>query len=112
MDDLVEFVRHRLDEDELLAKELTVLAGDGSWRVSGGGLASGDYELLAAYRALGQLSSWHLVHIARHDPARVLREVEAKRQILDLPSHTCVTVARRLALVWSDHPDYRPEWAA
>lgn len=78
-------------------------------------------------------------HIARHDPARVLREVEAKRAILGLhypglppagapdglticageeadgdtwqmatswPCHTvCV-----IAAVYSDHPDYRPEW--
>ena len=64
-------------------------------------------------------------HIARHDPARVLREVEAKRQIiaehdvyarkladrmdcqsLDFP---CKTL-RLLALPYADHPDYQPEW--
>lgn len=72
-------------------------------------------------------------HIARHDPARVLREVEAKRKILALhtiryvgtwpvcahcrpvdPEFTddltsepwpCRTL-RLLAQVYSDHPDY------
>lgn len=75
-------------------------------------------------------------HILRHDPARVLADVEAKRRILD--EHTieqsygigpemtrvkidvcstcrnkhgipCITV-RLLALPYADHPDYREEW--
>lgn len=78
-------------------------------------------------------------HIARHDPARVLREVAAKRAILAEhgPSRrdasrcrVCTAIthtgmghadARRfrapcptllfLAAVYSDHPDYRAEWA-
>ena len=78
-------------------------------------------------------------HIALHDPARVLREVEAKRKILaehaplerpgtvtpvicrvcwtspkegplEGDAWPCFTVAS-LAAVWSDHPDYRQEWA-
>lgn len=66
-------------------------------------------------------------HIARHDPARVLREVEAGRAIL--ARHVAVqawsyppgdgdeavqgeldTVIRHLIAAWSDHPDYRQEW--
>lgn len=69
-------------------------------------------------------------HIARHDPARVLREVEAKRRILEhhsestLPNGihlgTCMTcdnwempcpTLRLLADPYSDHPDFRSEWA-
>jgi len=69
-------------------------------------------------------------HIARHDPARVLREVAAKRAILAEHqeaasggycelcyygygggSWPCPTV-RALASVYSDHPDYREEWKA
>ena len=81
-------------------------------------------------------------HIARHDPARVLREIAAKRAIVaahhpETPSKyghdvlrcavcqtergvwaedrhadpwPCLTL-RHLAAVWSDHPDYRAEWA-
>lgn len=68
-------------------------------------------------------------HIARHDPARALREVEAKRK--RLAAYTAARaaadkhgdrymagVADGLAVAvkddasaWSDHPDYRAEWA-
>jgi len=53
--DLVRFLRAQLDEDESVAR-------------AAAGRLSGDDE-------------W--VHIARWDPARVLREVEAKRRIVD-----------------------------
>jgi hypothetical protein len=67
-------------------------------------------------------------HIARHDPARVLAECEAKRQIVEdfqvlhrdyRETHSETTEARRfqamvtvarLASVYADHPDYREEW--
>jgi hypothetical protein len=56
-------------------------------------------------------------HIARWDPARVLAEVDAKRQILDLAtdvtemSHdTADTMIRLLALPYADRPGYREEW--
>ncbi|MFE3081821.1 DUF6221 family protein [Nocardia tengchongensis] len=82
-----------------------------------------------------------LRHIARQDPARELREVKFKRRVLGLhepeqsaqyddlvihmvPIVRCVECTgdsapvlwpceeiRALAAVWSDHPDYRPEWA-
>jgi hypothetical protein len=72
-------------------------------------------------------------HIVRHDPARVFREVAAKRAILQryeiagigaeatagtvlagasrLRMATLDDVLLALASVWSDHPDYRPEWS-
>ena len=56
MNDLVEFLRARFDEDEAAAK---------AW------LPFGNPD--AAARA----------HIARHDPARVLRQVDAQRRIVD-----------------------------
>jgi hypothetical protein len=76
----------------------------------------------------GEDLSVHAVHSARHDPARALREVEAKRAILadhiaceewneearqsrDGEREICVTL-RALAAVFSDHPDYREEWGA
>jgi hypothetical protein len=73
-------------------------------------------------------------HIARNDPRRVLREVEAKRRILDLHegAHECSTydrygldsidncawvprgdycsTVRLLALRFADAPGYRDEW--
>ena len=69
-------------------------------------------------------------HIARHDPARALREIASKRAILELHANgtpgvdyckscwdgntpldwPCPTL-RALAAVHADHPDYEPEWA-
>ena len=114
MDELIAFVTARLDEDEAAAQE-------------------------AASRPLGP--AWddgtrHTAvarHINRHDPARVLREVAAKRAILaehapqtDGPATGCgrcdwdhyvicdnprgCATLRALATIWSDHADYRPEW--
>ena len=67
-------------------------------------------------------------HIARHDPARVLAECEAKRQIVtylvgaradralraDTEGRYLAVwwVATRLAKVYADHADYREEWRA
>ncbi len=77
------------------------------------------------------------VHIARHDPARVLREIDAKRQIIDQCAYwneraaseavdppkspqpgldlgllldAMNPVLRLLALPYADRPDYREEW--
>ncbi|MHA4848545.1 DUF6221 family protein [Rhodococcus sp. MSC1_016] len=63
-------------------------------------------------------------HMARHDPARVLREVNAKRTTLTLLEHwpswavpgydgnLPVRIAlRHMAAVYADHPDYDPTWA-
>lgn len=64
-------------------------------------------------------------HIVRHDPARVLREVTAKRALLEHhgDQHECTnwelasaypyvgcSVLRELAAVYSDHPEFDPEW--
>ncbi|MFF2077175.1 DUF6221 family protein [Kitasatospora sp. NPDC058162] len=61
-------------------------------------------------------------HIARHDPARVLREVAAKRRILarhapgpagacrhDRNRWPCADV-RDLLPPYADHPDFHPRW--
>lgn len=63
----------------------------------------------------------HLVdaeHIARHNPARVLREIDAKRRIVDryawLREHGdtggAAWVLPLLALPYADRPGYREEW--
>lgn len=59
-------------------------------------------------------------HIARHDPARVLEQTPILRAVVELiegmvsvsqQSEAERSVLYPLAAVWSDHPDYRPEWA-
>jgi Family of unknown function (DUF6221) len=108
--DLAGFLAARLDEIEAAAREAASRPLGDAW--------DDGTRLTAVAR-----------HIARHDPARVLREVEAKRKILrrcearinELDVHPNGLVSPRavlarqiiaeLAAVFSDHPDYRQEWA-
>ena len=97
MDDLTAFITARLDEDEAAAQ------------------ACADYDTLSCADLPG-------VHMTT---ARVLREVEAKRAVLN--AYVCTdgdsprdrdrgrwdglhATVRHLAAVYSDHPDYRQEW--
>ncbi|MYW33616.1 hypothetical protein GT040_31215 [Streptomyces sp. SID2119] len=66
---LVAFLRARLEDDERVAR---ACAGDGAWAVE-------DLEFYAP-----DLSDEVRAHAALHDPARTLREVEAKRQLLTI----------------------------
>jgi hypothetical protein len=103
MSDLVEFLRARLDEDEQVARPSL---GAERWSP----------EAINMY-APG-LGAGTLAHIARHDPARVLREVEAKRQLI---AHLIEFMEgdyapwnedalKIIALPYADHPSYREEW--
>lgn len=101
MDDLVEFIRARLAEDE---RHLRLLD-----------------EHLSGHERPYNLAD-------PTDPARVLRGVEAKRRIVeraerirenaeDFPGRVTYDVAwataqdlRDVASEWSDHADYRQEW--
>lgn len=137
MTDLVTFLRARLDIDEQVARE--ALAGE--WRNAS---TSSHYEdaagpseavftalpdagltVVARTGARGDRAAMvNAEHIARHDPARVLAEVDAKRRLLDymvdLESKALDgnwwnldrdLPFQLLALPYADHPDYRPEWA-
>jgi len=123
-DDLVAFLRARLDEDEQTARAAVGCEGEARGWVE---MWSGEMEREQA-------------HAERFSPARVLAEVDAKRRILALhgpvilrggtgakyydtttvcgscelpqfPEHAfpCPTL-RLLALSYREHPDYRPEW--
>lgn len=103
--DLVQFLRDRLDEDQRLANGAT-WAPESDWET------------------LGNLDSGLARWIARHDPARVLAEVEAKREVVRLAERAhdyhetfmngfaaAMEHALRLfALPYADHPEYRDEW--
>ena len=144
MGDLVAFLRARLDEDEAAARAAASVAGPG-WHseVAWGEdipqmVVRGDGDAWLA--ATGTADDEELgPFIARHDPARVLREVAAKRAILgdyeeaaerpyDLPEgihdgrdddereidqcqiDVLESILRHLAAVYRDHPDYDPAW--
>ncbi|QIP87619.1 hypothetical protein GLX30_30365 [Streptomyces sp. Tu 2975] len=152
-DDLVAFLRARLDEDEAIAR--------GTARPLNWHQGPGDddpewvsdemvlmwppefhtpYEQDKHWRGLTADPAGLAAHIARHDPARVLVEVEAKRRILDehqegtLGCAVCAApedfdedsegnaewsraakwwpcpTLRLLALPYAYHPEYREEW--
>lgn len=136
---LIAFVSARLDEHEAAARE--ACDGDsGKWfmgdrwnvyRAEDDARYDEDYQgeenRLVVYGNVKPQSE----HIALHDPFRVLREVEAGRDLLaayeeirqlndeESPSERAMRMAmaevvRMLVIsrarVWSDHPDYRDEW--
>lgn len=76
-DDLVQFLRDRYDEDEQAARH----AAAGPWTNQVGYIAGGPDGRV---RVAQQAQAWNAGHIARHDPARVLADIDAKRQVLDL----------------------------
>jgi hypothetical protein len=114
MMNIVDFLSARLDEDERMAREAhSILLLIGS-----------DTRVLVE----GSDERNTYLHIERHSPARTLNEVAAKRSLIAAFPGTCRSVAPpgpcgecegeecvtiwTLAAVWSDHPDYDPEWAA
>jgi hypothetical protein len=141
-DDLVAFLRNRLNEDEQVARAANVKQDDPEWYTNHIALAfprayrvrsrrdnrpiatvtdvSGDEEADATGILDGQAAA---AHIARHDPARVLREIESRRRLIDehypvdpcdvhdadMRGTACETL-RLLASPHTDHEDYRAEW--
>lgn len=78
MDDLVLWLGEQLDEDERIARRATVRqAGGGSWAYD-----ESDVQAESGLGVARRIVPVHGEHIARHDPARVLREIDAKRQII------------------------------
>ncbi|MFD9630075.1 DUF6221 family protein [Streptomyces violascens] len=105
-DDLVQFIRDRLDEDEQAARTTngySIETADGDFPGEKYLVLRGDH----LDRFTAPLPTDLAAHIARHDPARVLAEVEAKRQLLDL--HPITTVRQQYSeadLVEGVGPNY------
>lgn len=123
--ELVDFLRARLDEDEAVARALVddrrpgrterwEFCDDGAIRDTG------------PHRSLRVKFTWspEAAHIARHDPARVLAEVEAGRELLKRYEHLAYSVMpddftgvwaleavmRSKARAHRDHSDFNPSW--
>lgn len=122
----MEFLKARLDEDERIAH---AFSSDPT------PLTPEDIAIYAP-----NLGIEARTHFARHDPARVLRQVEAGRRLIEeseaayaslrkgpdpskswtagnramsaaVVRNEAMRVALRIAaLAYADHPDYRPEW--
>ncbi|MGW3191619.1 DUF6221 family protein [Streptomyces ardesiacus] len=128
MVDLVEWLREQLDEDERTARA-TIWDGSGNkldWElIASATIDVGGDEFYVGDRTIAN-------HMMAWEPARVLREIDAKRRLLDLhreaedpqemqdycttcevtgnyPYFPCQTL-RLLALPYADRPGYRPEW--
>jgi uncharacterized protein DUF6221 len=85
MTDLVEFLTARLGEDEQSAHGAEGSLGrlNMAWSFPPDGDLSGRVLARDHYVMIPKGTTTIAQHIARHAPARVLREVEAKRRILD-----------------------------
>lgn len=125
MTDVVEFVLARLDEDAVAAravKPLGHVVDMGGKRLNerfihgrmsySGEDGAGRFESDRAAHA----------HFARHDPARVLDDLHAKRWLVERAAHVMthssnhaevtawLHVVQRLAVPYGDHSEYRSEW--
>ncbi|MEV7112353.1 DUF6221 family protein [Streptomyces anulatus] len=117
MDDLVQFLRQRLDDDEQTARA----AHAPNWSTDG---RTGLYYGVEDSWMTDALTTTDADHIAHHDPTRVLREVDAKRSLLDLAERArdyhetfvngfaaaLENTLRLYALPHADHPDYQDDW--
>ncbi|MFE0647483.1 DUF6221 family protein [Streptomyces sp. NPDC059534] len=140
MDDLIAFLRARLDEDAAAAR---VAAEPESWMELNREPRPSWYVQywadpdVAAVIADPESSAYPVVttpegmseddadrrvaHIARHDPARVLAEVDAKRRTLirceeallaanPMLAHFAKETLLDLTRPYADHPDYKDTW--
>jgi len=121
---LTEFLLARGAEDEAVAR---AAEGGALWEQSRDpAVITGLTPFDGGVRASAQ-SVAIAAHIARHDPARVLAECEAKRELVTNLARVCEdgrcwqcgsanvldlrdAVLLTLASVYSTHPDYRAEW--
>jgi hypothetical protein len=128
--EIADFIKARLDEDEADARSAGavtriadegypwLLDDDGNVQTPAGPLAFGDWKA-EAWVIFGAEA-----HVARHDPARVLREIAAKRGVIremeaaraDLESRLIhvpffiTWTLMHLAKPYADHPDYKRDW--
>jgi hypothetical protein len=118
---IIEFLEARIAEDELAAHAAIDTAADWLAHYDYRDVkdSDGHYVVQADTR---YPSAAQAAHIARHDPARVLRECDTKRTIIadflrrdalgDLPGRKAAEEAlRSLAAVYSRHPDFDRVWA-
>ncbi|MFG2780798.1 DUF6221 family protein [Streptomyces prunicolor] len=121
MDDLVRWLGVQLDEDERIARatRITSITARVYFNDTKALSWDGDHESLSTDGMFAPLAD----HIAEHDPARVLREIDAKRQLLAAYSRGAPNdvidvkyargytnalneAVRLLALPYADRPGY------
>jgi hypothetical protein len=120
--ELLDFLRARLQDDEDYARTAFADHNDAGpkwYEQWSGALNIGEEEdlVLTNDSAISR-------HMERHDPAHVLADVEAKREVLRLAERAhdyhetfmnsfaaaMEDALRLFAQAYADHPDYREEW--
>ena len=122
MTDLIVFLLAQLALDEAAAKAAH-LRFPGPWdqaEAAGSTLPAAVSLYDAGDESIGVIRGSYVArHIARHDPARVLRDVEADRKLIaayeDVTEFSDPWIGLDLAVRiraerFSGHPDYREEW--
>lgn len=138
MEDFVRWLGAQFDEDERIARG----ADPGPWKSDSLGrhdqaaIKLGAPTSTSLIQFDGSRAAANGVHVARHDPARVLREIDAKRRVVaecaywneklsqeaaDPPKfpYPCLgeildavnPILRALASAYADRPGYREDWA-
>ncbi|MFL1903108.1 DUF6221 family protein [Streptomyces tauricus] len=85
MDELVRWLGEQLDEDERIARAVEDRSApfDGQWMADGNSAVRTLNGHVLFYRhGADPLKPGLVDHVVAHDPARVLREIEAKRDLL------------------------------
>lgn len=77
----LEFLGAQLDEDERMATNDGRLRGD-VWTALERNPSQVTWDIIGTGGEIASALGWEARHIARHDPARVLREVDGIRQII------------------------------
>ena len=128
---IVEFLEARVDGDEEVARDAAgwnssgLVRDEGLWRRDGVNSVIDSARRMVVYGDGSAPDDSKAEHIVRHDPARVLREVAAKRAIMaehgidqdPCDAHDAMyesvpcDVILNLAAIYLDHPDYQAEWA-
>jgi hypothetical protein len=138
-DDLVQWLRAQLDDDERIARRAAEYDDGAAHDVDG---PAGTWTCLDESEWFGPSHRGGVIaprigavnapelgnHIVRHDPARVLREIDAKRQVISRFVHWAATMnsvpdqrdigvveglemaLRMLAAVYADRPGYKVSW--
>jgi hypothetical protein len=130
--DLERFLRARFQEEERVARDASSGAPGAGWGVMADEIEQvlTSWDGRTTHTPMAQFGAEDpvklLTHVARHDPARVLRELEAKRELLQehrtraggrcrtcrqgwRPRPPCTTL-RLLALPFADHAEYDDSW--
>jgi hypothetical protein len=133
---MIAFITARLDEVEEQARKAT----PGVWKLWGMSVMADqdgtsnvttctDVAHTVMIDDAGKPRTFNALHIARHDPPRVLAEVEAHRKMVanlrtaidhtwqfgeearDVVTSLAVRLLQQLAALDADHRDYDPAWA-